>query len=68
LVDWLLVYWVLVMGKREPQNIEYRTAEFQWVGFASLNLDKLEKVKFRHACEGRHPELSENTGFTPSRE
>jgi len=31
--------------------------------------DKLAKSpKFRHACEGRHPELFENAGFPPSRE
>ena len=31
--------------------------------------DKLVKnPKLRHACEGRHPELFENTGFPPSRE
>jgi len=31
--------------------------------FAS-NFDKLLKSpKFRHACEGRYPELFENTGF-----
>jgi hypothetical protein len=36
--------------------------------FAGI-LDKLVKSpKFRHACEGRHPELFENTGFPPSRE
>jgi hypothetical protein len=30
-------------------------------------LDKLVKSpKFCHACEGRHPELFENTGFPPS--
>ena len=34
-----------------------------------FNIDKLAKSpKFRHACEGRHPELFENTGFPPSRE
>ena len=32
-------------------------------------IDKLVKgPKFRHACEGRYPELFENTGFPPSRE
>jgi hypothetical protein len=31
---------------------------------AQTNIDKLIKSpKFRHACEGRHPELFENTGF-----
>jgi len=30
-------------------------------------IDKLAKSpKFRHACEGRHPEPFENTGFPPS--
>jgi hypothetical protein len=29
--------------------------------------DELVK-KTRHACEDRHPEASENTGFPPSRE
>jgi len=30
-------------------------------------VDKLVKSpKLRHACEGRHPELFENTGFPPS--
>ncbi len=34
-----------------------------------IKLDNLVKSpKFRHACEGRHPELIENTGFPPSRE
>jgi hypothetical protein len=28
----------------------------------------VKSPKFRHACEGRHPELFENTGFPPSRE
>jgi len=33
------------------------------------NIDNLVKSpKFRHTCEGRHPELSKNTGFPPSRE
>jgi hypothetical protein len=37
--------------------------------FSFFNIDKLVKSpKFRHACEGRHPELFENTGFPPSRE
>jgi len=31
--------------------------------------DKLVKSpKFRHACEGRHPEVFENIGFPLSRE
>jgi hypothetical protein len=34
-----------------------------------FNFDGFVKnPKFRHACEGRHPELFENTGFPPSRE
>jgi hypothetical protein len=34
---------------------------------ALVIVDKLVKSpKFRHACEGRHPELFENTGFPPS--
>jgi hypothetical protein len=37
--------------------------------YSIFNLDKPAKSpKFLHACEGRHPELSENTGFPPSRE
>ena len=37
--------------------------------FSSTRFDKIVKSpKFRHACEGRHPELFENTGFPPSRE
>ena len=35
------------------------------MGFVA-NFDKLVKSpKFRHACEGRYPELFENTGFPP---
>jgi hypothetical protein len=35
----------------------------------ALNFDRLLKSpKFRHACEGRHPKIFENTGFPPSRE
>jgi len=31
-----------------------------------FDVDKLVKSpKFRHACEGRHPEVFENTGFPP---
>jgi hypothetical protein len=33
---------------------------------SGINIDKLVKSpKLRHACEGRHPELFENTGFPP---
>jgi len=35
----------------------------------TFNIDKPAKSpKFRHACEGRYPELPENTEFPPSRE
>jgi hypothetical protein len=34
-----------------------------------LNIDKpVKSPKLRRACEGRHPEPFENTGFPPSRE
>jgi hypothetical protein len=37
--------------------------------FVESEYDKLIKSpNLRHACEGRHPEYSENTGFPPSRE
>jgi hypothetical protein len=40
--------------------------------FVELGISQFDKLvkspKFRHACEGRHPELFENTGFPPSRE
>jgi hypothetical protein len=30
----------------------------------AIKIEKLAKSpRFRHACEGRHPELFENTGF-----
>jgi hypothetical protein len=35
---------------------------------AVFKIEKLVKsLKFRHACEGRHPEPFEITGFLPSR-
>jgi len=30
--------------------------------------EPVKSPKFRHACEGRHPEPFEITGFPPSRE
>ena len=39
------------------------------VEILSFKFDGLVKSpKLRHACEGRHPEVSENTGFPLSRE
>jgi hypothetical protein len=61
----------------EAQNFEgwFRFAQpfFKLTEFIircwTFNVDKLVKSpKFRHACEGRHPELFKNTGFPPSRE
>jgi hypothetical protein len=45
-----------------------------WFAFFKINkaqrhLDKpVKSPKVRHACEGRHPEPFENTGFPPWRE
>jgi hypothetical protein len=37
--------------------------------FKKKEIDRLVRSpKFRHACEGRHPEIFEKTGFPPSRE
>jgi len=52
-----------VVAKRKPRFIGELKIEY------SIKNDKLVKSpKLRHACEGRHPELFENTGFPPSRE
>ena len=46
------------LGKNGPAILQQQKIKF----------DKLVKsLKFRHACEGRHPEIVENTGFPPSR-
>jgi hypothetical protein len=45
------------------------TSGFYSFDFYLNNFDKLKKSpKFRHASEGKHPELFENPGFAPSRE
>jgi hypothetical protein len=39
------------------------------IDFKKKKKDRLlRSPKFRHACEGRHPEIFEKTGFPPSRE
>jgi len=62
------------LGSFEPHRLYIKTersvpATHANVEHRTLNIDKLVKSpKFHHACEGRHPELFENTGFPPSRE
>jgi hypothetical protein len=52
---------------RESPNPEI--PEFTYKFYKMFKFDKLVKSpKFSHACEGRHPELNENTGFPLSRE
>jgi hypothetical protein len=49
-------------------NSKHRSTN-EYTNYLVSNIDKLVRSpKIRHACEGRHPELFENTGFPPSRE
>jgi hypothetical protein len=49
------------------KNFKYQITNIKQITITKI--DKLVKSRlFRHACEGRYPELFENTGFPPSRE